>query len=208
MSRFATVVAVLLALAPFTGRAQDAAPQLPEDPRAPRFRELERGVFIGFEVGWMGLFDTQVSDPEKFPFASAGGGTAGGFAVGIDAGVDLGSRVAVSAFVLGTNQSADVSYGAFDVFSAGGDLRVAFLGFRASDDLERLRLYLHGRAGWMRTHPDGLFGSSDLLFAGGPGVEYYTRLRHFSVALGADATYVLDAATLGYAGTFTVRYSF
>jgi hypothetical protein len=46
------------------------------------------------------------------------------------------------------------------------------------------------------------------MIAGGPGVEYYTRLRHFSIGLAADALYALKAKAAGYAVYPTIRYTF
>ena len=82
MSRFAIrrgLVLVLAALAPGgPAHAQDAAPPPIEDPRAPKYKDVERGFFVGFEAGWLGLLKTPNQDPVKFPFATEGGGTRGG----------------------------------------------------------------------------------------------------------------------------------
>ena len=81
MTRLAVVAA--LALLAGQGRAQEAAPGPGEDPRAPRFADVERGFFIGMEAGWPVLLSkTPTKDPVKFPFATGGGGTAGGSATG------------------------------------------------------------------------------------------------------------------------------
>ena len=101
----------LLALAAPAG-AQQAAPVLPEDPRAPRFAEVERGFFTGFETGAILLFDTPTSDRAKYPFAGAGGGRATGLVVGAHVGVDVAPRLAASLFALGANAEAGASYGA------------------------------------------------------------------------------------------------
>ena len=113
---------------------------------------------------------------------------------------------------LGTNVTALlIVTGADPAFSAGGDLRVALLGSRDANHVERLFVYLHGRAGYLLSYPRGLFGTSDGrdgYFAGGPGVEYFTRLRHFSVGLAADVAYLPRAKVAGLAITPTVRYTF
>jgi hypothetical protein len=209
---FIAVVLSTLALAatlgPCAAAAQEAAPAMPEDPRAPRYHEVERGFFTGFEVGFLTFFKTPTADTNKFPLAPNGGGTSTGLLVGANVGYDLTSRLALSAFVLGGNSSADVSYGAFSVFAAGGDLRLALLGSRDAQGVERLYVYVHGRAGYMLTRPEGLFGSTDTYLAGGPGVEYFTHLRHFSVGLAADLAYVTKAKATGLAVMPTVRYTF
>jgi hypothetical protein len=199
---------VALLLLPATAAAQEAAPPMPEDPRAPRFKEVERGFYTGFEVGYLALFNTPTADQAKFPFAGSGGGTASGILVGASVGYDVSSRLALSIFALGGNASANVSYGAFSVFVAGGDLRVALLGGSDKYGVERLHLYLHGRAGGLLTTPEGLLGHTDVYLAGGPGLEYVTHLRHFAVGLAADAVYLTKAKTPGVAITPTVRYTF
>lgn len=181
---------------------------MPEDPRAPRYREVERGFFTGFEIGYLSLFKTPTADRTKFPFAGAGGGRSDGFLVGATVGYDITSRLALSAFALGGESRASVSYGAFSVYAFGGDLRVSLAALRDANQVERVFFYLHGRGGLLFTRPEGLLGDSDVYLAGGPGVEYFTHLRHFSVGLAADAAYVTKAKAAGLAITPTVRYTF
>ncbi len=212
MSRFAIhrgLVLVLAALA--TGgpaRAQDAAPSPVEDPRAPKYKDVERGFFVGFEAGWLSLLETPNQDPVKFPFATEGGGTAGGAVVGVHLGYDVTGRFAVALFAEGASLKASASYGAFDLLVAGLDLRYAFYGQRDRNGYERFFLYAHGRGGYLVSHPTGLFADTDVLVGGGLGVEYYTQLRHFSVGLQVDGLYVLSAKAPGFAITPLVRYTF
>jgi hypothetical protein len=198
----------LALLLPALALGQDAAPRLEDDPRAARFRDVERGFFIGFEVGYLGLVDTPTADREKFPLAGDSGGSAFGMLVGALAGVDLGNRVSVALFLQGGNPRANPDYGAFSVYAAGLDLKVAVLGRKDRNDWERLYVYAHARGGYAKTYPEGLFGTDDVVVAAGPGVEYYTRLRHFSIALGADAVYATTAGALGFAIYPTLRYPF
>ena len=202
-----TLLAVAL-LVPALALAQDAAPQLQEDPRAARFKDVERGFFVGFEAGYLGLLDTPTADREQFRLAGESGGRAGGLLVGAMVGVDLGKRVSVALFVQGGNERADANYGAFSLLSAGADGKLALMGWRDRNDWERLYFYVHGRAGYAKTYPQGLFGTNDVVVAGGPGVEYFTKLRHFSIALGADVVYATSAAAAGFAIYPTVRYTF
>ncbi len=202
------IAVALLAALPLAASAQDAAPQLPEDPRAARFREVERGLFAGFEVGYLHLTKTPTQDRVRFPYAGEDGGAAGGLLVGVHVGYDVLPRLALSAFVLGSSAKADPSYGAFDVAAAGADLRFAFLAFPDSQGVERVHLYLHGRGGYLRSRPEGLFARSDLLLGGGLGIEYFTRLRHFSVGLALDGVYVQKAKVPGFLVAPTLRYTF
>jgi hypothetical protein len=202
----AASLALVAAAAP--AAAQTAAPPLVEDPRAPRFDEVERGLFTGFEAGALWLFRTPTADPAKYPFAGEGGGTAVGPLVGAHVGHDLGDRLALSLFVLGANAEASPSYGAFGLVITGADLRLSLLSGRATNGLPRLHLYVHGRGGWVVMRPTGLLGSTDLLVAGGPGLEYFTRLRHFSVGLAVDAVWLTQAQVPGVAVLPSVRYTF
>jgi hypothetical protein len=69
-------------------------------------------------------------------------------------------------------------------------------------------VYVHGRGGYAWTRPEGLFGTTDVVVAAGPGVEYYTKLRHFSVGVAADLVYATKAGAAGFALYPTVRYTF
>jgi hypothetical protein len=128
--------------------------------------------------------------------------------MGAHVGYDVTEQVALSIFALGANAQAGSSYGAFDLGVIGGDLRFAFPGSRDRNGVERLHFYLHARGGWVVTRPAGLFGSNDLLVAGGPGVEYFTRLRHFSLGLAADGLWLTRAGVAGISIAPSVRYTF
>jgi len=202
------LLAAALAASAAGARAQDAAPTLQEDPRAAKFKDVERGIFVGFELGALGFMKTTAQDPNKYPYAQGGGGASGGLMVGANAGVDLGSRFALSAFFMGGSQQASVNYGAFSVYVLGLDGRFAFLSLRDRNGYERFYLYAHARAGFGRTYPAGLFGDRETYLAAGPGIEYFTHLRHFSIGLAADLAYAMKAKTGGYAIYPTVRYTF
>jgi hypothetical protein len=204
-----TLALALVLLGPGApAHAQDAAPAPAADPRAPRYRDVERGLFVGFETGWLGLLKTPNHDPVKFPFATGGGGSAGGSVIGLHLGYDLGERLSVALFAEGASEKASASYGAFDLLVAGLDLRYAFYGRLDRNGYRRFFIYVHGRGGYLLTHPTGLFGDTDVLVGGGLGAEYYTQLRHFSVGLQVDGLYVLSAKAAGFAVTPVVRYTF
>jgi hypothetical protein len=207
MTRLAVLAALSLAAGP--GRAQDAAPGPVEDPRAPKFADVERGFFVGLEAGWPVVLEkTPTKDPVKFPQAADGGGRALGLAVGLQLGYDLTNRLALSLFADGYFLEANASYGAFDVMAAGLDARYAFIGRKDRNGWERFLVYVHARGGYVLTHPEGLFGDTDLLVGGGVGVEYFAQLRHFSWWAQVDGLYVLDAASPGGALLTGVRYTF
>lgn len=202
------LAALCLAALPALAPAQEAAPALQEDPRAARFREVERGLFAAFEVGWLHLLETPVADPVSFPYAGSDGGAADGLVVGLLVGYDISSRLAISLFAWQGNATASPSYGAFNFTAAGADLRFAVVGMRDANEVERLYLYLHARGGYVWTYPKGLFGDTDVLAQGGLGLEYYTRLRHFSVGLAVDGLYFTTAKAAGFSVVPTLRYTF
>jgi hypothetical protein len=200
-------LAIVLSL-PLAAAAQEAAPALQEDPRAAKYHDVERGFFVGFEAGYLGLTKTPTADPAKFPYAGTGGGRSNGLLVGVNVGVDLGNRLALALFGQGSNERAGVDYGAFSLYAVGLDARVALLGVRDRNDFERFYVYVHGRGGVARTYPEGLFGNSDFIVAGGPGLEYFTPLRHFSLGLAGDYVFATKAKAGGIAVYPTVRYTF
>lgn len=203
------VAALLLALAAPAAWAQEAAPRLEEDPRAARFKDVERGLFVGFEVGGFGFFKTPTADPIKHAYAGTGGGLSTGAVLGINVGYDITPRLAVALFAEGASQNArDVDYGAFSLYAGGVDLRFSFWSLKDRNGWDRLFAYAHARAGVGRTWPKGLFGDSEQVGQFGVGAEYFTRLRHFSVGLAADAVYAKTAGALGFAVYPTVRYTF
>lgn len=201
-------LAAVFLLVPALALGQDAAPQLQEDPRAARFRDVERGFFIGFEAGWLNLLDTPTADRTKYQLAGDSGGSAGGVLVGAMVGVDIGQRLSVALVAQGGNERARANYGAFSLVSAGADVRVAVRSWRDRNDWQRFFLYVHGRGEYARTYPEGLFGTTDFVVAGGPGIEYFTKLRHFSIGAAVDAVYATKAGALGFAIYPTVRYTF
>lgn len=204
------LLAVLAAAAAGPARAQDAAPSRVEDPRAPRFADVERGLFVGLEAGWpVVLGKTPVKDAARFPIPGpGGGGSALGHVVGLQLGYDVTSRLALSLFADGMFLKASSDYGAFDLLSAGVDARWAFYGRKDANGWERLFVYLHARAGYLATHPTGLFGDTDILLGGGVGLEYFAQLRHYSWWAQLDGLYVLSAASPGAALLTGVRYTF
>lgn len=207
-SRWEMVAAMLLALAAAPAWGQEAAPRLQEDPRAAKFRDVERGFFVGFDAGWLSFLETPTADTAEHPYAGDEGGVSGGLLVGANVGVDLGERFAVSIFAVGANQSADVDYGAFSLYAGGLDVRYAFLAMKDRNGWNRFFAYAHARGGYARTWPVGLFGDVETLVSAGAGVEYFTRLRHFSVGLALDGVYAAKAGAFGLSFYPTVRYTF
>ncbi len=207
MKRIVLMAALGLA-APRLAAAQDAAPPLEENPRTAHFKDVERGFFVGFQTGYLGFFNTPTQNKVRYPFAGSSGGRAGGMLVAAEIGRDITSRVSLSLVAQGGNERARVSYGAFNLYGAGLDLRYAYHGEKDRNDWERFFLYVHARGAYAMTYPKGLFGTSDVLIQAGPGVDYFTRLRHFSIGFALDYVYATKAKASGFAAYPTVRYTF
>jgi hypothetical protein len=200
-------------LLPLGAGAQDAAPQLQADPRTARFSEVERGFYAGLEVGFLGITKTPVSDPVRYPFAclpgsSCSGGFASGLALTIDLGYDITARFAASVFWMQAFQAASDTYGSFGLGMGGLGLRYAFVALDDSNGVERFYTFVRARGAYVFTYPQGLFGTTDWMAGGGLGVEYYTRLRHFSVGLVLDGLYFVRAAAPAFDVLATLRYTF
>jgi hypothetical protein len=207
VTRIALLVALGL-LAPCLAAAQVAAPPLQENPRTAHYNDVERGFYVGFQVGYLGLFKTPTQDQVKFPYAGSSGGTAGGMLVAAELGRDFTSRLSVALIAEGANERARVSYGAFSLYGAGLDVRYAYHGTKDRNDWERFFLYVHARGDYAWTDPRGLFGDREILLHAGPGLEYFTRLRHFSLGAALDVVYAAKAKAAGFALYPTVRYTF
>jgi hypothetical protein len=209
----AGALAALLPLAPLPAAAQEAAPQLQEDPRAPRFREVERGLHVGLETGFLGILKTPVAEPASHPYAcpagsSCSGGFASGLALVLDVGYDVTSTFDVSLFLLQAFESASRSYGSFAVTAPGAGVRWSFLGERDANGVERFYAFARARVAYAWTYPEGLFGTTDVVAGAGLGIDYYTRLRHFSVGLAADGLYFIKVNVPAFDVVATLRYTF
>jgi hypothetical protein len=204
-----TIVAVLL-LVPALAAAQDAAPQLQEDPRAAKFKDVERGFFVGFDTGYLRLSKTPTHDREKFRLAGSDGGPAGGVLVGVIVGVDLGRRLSVGLFAQGGNERANANYGAFSLLAGGVDAKLALWSWRDRNDWERLFVFAHARVGYLQSYPEGLFGTGEVVSQTGAGIEYFTKLRHFSIGMVLDAVSFPQREIVpnGFALYPTIRYTF
>ena len=206
MKRIVLIATLALCLSRLAA-AQEAAPPLQEDPSAAKFKDVERGFFVGFEAGYLGFVETPTEDEAKYPYAGSSGGRAGGMLVAAEVGYDLSSRLSLSLFAEGGNARARVSYGAFASTPAASTSATPTSGGRtgttgsgssstftpAAAMRSPIRRGCSGRATWC---------------AAGPGVEYFTQLRHFSVGASLDYVRAFKAKAHGFALYPTVRYTF
>ena len=211
MNAFAPVMLTSLLLLSNVAAAQ--APQAPAaapaDRAAVTFDEIERGVYFGLAAGPLFLVNPP-SDTGPRPFST------GPYAQ-VELGVDLGTRLSLGAFVQISSSRTGAEYtgnsngsvsGDFTTLVPGAALRARLVGFADSQEVVRTWIYLRAGAGYAMFSPKQLLPDSDILVFGGPGVEYYTRLRHFSVGLEVTGTYLVDSGTYGFAISPNLRYAF
>lgn len=99
--------------------------------------------------------------------------------------------------------SGDVS-----MLAPGLAVKVNIVGFKDSQDVNRLWLYGRLAGGVNFWFPTTLIDKFDVLLQGGVGIEYYTRLRHFALGLEANFQMMFLTTTFGVTITPTLRYSF
>ena len=72
----------------------------------------------------------------------------------------------------------------------------------------RRDLALKAGAGYVLFQPSSLLNYSDIFLFGAGGLDYFTHLRHFSVGLEVDVSYLVTSSSLGFAVLPNVRYAF
>jgi hypothetical protein len=207
MKRTWTLVVLAVFVAPFAASAQQAAPPI-RDRASITFDEVERGFHFGLAGG--PLFWNN-PPPGTLPFLSAGQ------EIRLEMGFDLGSYVSFGVFGMLTTNRAPAAYIGKSQGSASGDfasiipgalIKISPIGFRDGQDIKRVWLYLRAGGGYAMFYPRALLPDADVMIFAGPGVEYFTRLRHFSVGLEATFNMLVNQQTIGFAVTPTLRYAF
>jgi hypothetical protein len=179
------------------------------DKEAVQIREVERGIHLGVAGGLSAYVNPPASAGPR-PFSM-------GQAVRVEAGVDLGERLAVSAYVQGMANRAGADYqgfsnraasGDFTTLVVGGTVRGYLFGLLDAQEVKRTWIYLRGGAGYALFSPRTLIDRSDVMIFGGGGIDYFTKLRHFSVGVELTGSYLLASGTVGFGLTPHLRYAF
>lgn len=191
------------------GSSSTAAPL--KDKEAVTFQEIERGFFLGVTAGPFFVVNPPAREGTPRPFSP-------GQMAQVGLGFDLGERLSLEAFVLGSANRAGSDYvgkstgnkasGDFAAFVPGAAARLNLLGFADAQETMRTWIYVRAGGGWVMFFPQSLLPDPDVMVFGGPGVEYYTRLRHFSIGLEVSAAFLVTSGTLGFAVTPNLRYAF
>ena len=218
------LLSLIVAIAPSLALAQ--AKELKDKPQT-TFNEIERGVYVGITAGFWSL----INPPANTTFTPMGGTAApaskqyfsGGQTAQMEIGYDFSERVSAAIFIQGTANKAGSDYtgksqdpvtgaprasGDFTTVIPGALVRVGLIGLNDSQDVKRTWIYIRLGAGYVLYQPKTLLPIPDVLIFAGPGVEYFTRLRHFSIGL--EANFVVMALTQSFGFTITpmLRYAF
>jgi len=196
-----------LAVIPAAARAQEAAPVLKERESAP-LSEIERGFYFRGSGGPFFLTSLPATQGPK-PFSS-------GQMAQVELGGDLGEHLSLGVFVMGTSNRAGSDYignsggtasGDFAAIIPGASVRLSVVGISDANGVKRTWFYARGGVGYAKFYPTELLSPDALLFAG-PGIEYFTRIRHFSVGFEVTGSYLVKSKTFGFALAPNLRYAF
>ncbi|MCA3013494.1 MAG: adventurous gliding motility protein CglE [Myxococcaceae bacterium] len=185
-----------------------------EDRKAVTYSEIERGLFFGVSGGFWGT----INPP-------AGSGSAQYFSPGqaalLELGYDIGERVSPALFFLATSNRMGSDYtgtyrdmtggavrsGDYGSIAPGLGARIRVVGLKDSQEVTRTWLYVRAGAAFMLYQPTTLIQSGDVLVFAGPGLEYFTRLRHFSIGLDANFNFMALTQSVGFSVLPFVRYA-
>lgn len=208
---FAPITGALLCVTSASALAQEARSS--DRPMLP-YSEVERGLYVASALGavfYLGL-------------PGEGGSFASGALIGIEAGYDVTPDLQLGVVAWGQAVGAPVTYegitdpvvdpkdarGDFYSLLAGPSLRYSF--HRLTDDNGVNRTFFYGRVagGLALNRPVGILEENGFFGTAGLGVEYFTRLRHFSVGLevGGIGVFVEPEPAYGITVLPHVAYTF
>jgi hypothetical protein len=199
----------VVALVPSLAAAQAARPGL-EDKKGTQINEIERGLYFEARGGFWGTINPPAAAGSKTYFSA-------GQAVELDLGFDIGERVSPSLFLLVSANKMGSDYTGFSGGAVSGDfgalipgvgVKVRLVGFPDSQGVTRTWIHARVAAGVVLYNPTALIDQLDVLVSAGPGIEYFTKLRHFSIGLEANFNFMALTRTFGFSVLPTVKYSF
>ena len=211
----ARALALVLALAPAAAlAAEEGAAGKPGDRAGVAFAEVERGFWVGSDIGAVFYFSVP----------GEGGAFSNGALLGFEAGYDVTDALQLGLVAWGQSIGAEATYkgiddtkvdpkrarGDFHSLLGGGSARFSFLRLADDNAVERTHLYVRAAAGVAISRPVGVLDEDGFFVMGGPGVEYFTHLRHFSIGLEVNglATVVDSGTAVGAAVLPHLKYSF
>lgn len=179
------------------------------DRPAESFEEIERGPYFSVLGGPSFIVNPPASQGPR-PFSP-------GQMAQVEVGVDIGEQLSLGAFILGASNRAGSEYEGYSGGAASGDFsmlvpglvaRLHLMGIADDQEVRRTWIYARGGVGYAQFSPKLLLPDPDILVFAGPGVEYYTRLRHFSVGIEVTGSFLVRSQSFGFAVTPNLRYAF
>lgn len=136
----------------------------------------------------------------------------------IDIGYDIGRYVGIALFFAydvnhvgsdytGYSTTGLVS-GSYEALIPGISVKARFAGIRDAQGVQRSWFYVRVAGGAMFYRPKALLDKLDVAVSGGLGFEYFTKLRHFSVGLEGNFSYMVLTQTMGFSIVPNVKYTF
>jgi len=186
------------------------------------YNEVEHGFFVGAFTGIALAIKPGGSTYNR----STGTFGSAGFAMGQSGGIELGIEptpfFSIGVLAMGsaantpstfvgscdpTAANTSCPHGNYTALTLGADARLNLSLGADVNGIRRAYFFVRAGAGYSILAPKGLL-QNELLVFGGPGFEYFTHLRHFSVGIEADASYGLTNKGFGIALQPLVRYTF
>jgi hypothetical protein len=171
--------------------------------------EIERGFYVRGAGGPFFLTKAPANSGPK-PFSS-------GQMVQVELGYEFNERLSLGLFGMATANRAGSDYvgksggaasGDFSTLIPGAVLRLNAAGVSDDHGVKRTWFYLRGGAGYVKFYPKALLPDADTMLFVGPGIDYYTRLRHFAVGLEVTGVYLVNSQSFGFSVTPNLRYAF
>ncbi len=208
MNRLLLVAVSAFCLLPTLSLAQDA--RVLKDKEAVRFNEIERGFNLSVSGGFWALVNPPADPGGVRPFSV-------GQTAKVEIGYDIIERLSAHIFIMANanragaeyrGQSGNIASGDFSMLVPGAGVKVNIVGFNDSQEVKRTWFYVRGGIGAVIFQPRALLPNIDFMLNVAPGVEYFTRLRHFSIGIEAAFAFLFGSQSIGFAVTPTLRYAF
>lgn len=206
------LLAAVVAALSMSGVAQAQTPAgRIDEKKVVTYNELERGLFFEARGGFFAVINPPALAGSKSFFSP-------GQAIGIDLGFDLGERVSPSLFFLASANRMPGEYtglsttraasGDFGAIIPGAAVKVRLVGLKDAQEVDRTWFYVRAGGGVVFYNPTSLLPKMDVLVTAGPGLEYFTRLRHFVIGVEANFNFMVLTQAIGFSVMPTVKYTF